>query len=346
MPLQVSALSRLHHLITYLETHSHESVIDSDTHITDRRQLSEFQLHKLGRSENYYHGRTITAEELLAEMKMSGVDMSLCWQNPAATAYGTDRENNFKALLAANRYVSESADAYPSQIIPAGWTDPKALGLESALRLVEICVLEFGFPLVKMNPAQNEYPIDSPEVLTVLDRIVELGAVPAFHFGADTIYTPAEGLRKLAQRHPDHPVVAVHMGGGGAGYLQAEKLYSEARDVGLSCPNIHFPLSAKRECHMESDLIAYQSAGPPFSNNLSCGSDAPYGRQAWNFGGFRLMFEGLLNGKAHTDRRLQQHPALFSEESVAGYLGGNIAAVVVKACRTILKIHDLETTTP
>jgi predicted TIM-barrel fold metal-dependent hydrolase len=131
-------------------------------------------------------------------------------------AYGSDLQVNFEVRAAANQYVAKSADSYPNRIIPAGWTDPKALGLEGALKLAETCVQELGFPLVKMNPAQNAFPIDSPEVMTVLDRIVELGAVPAFHFGADTIYTPATGLQKVAQRHPDHPLVAVHMGGGGA----------------------------------------------------------------------------------------------------------------------------------
>jgi predicted TIM-barrel fold metal-dependent hydrolase len=135
-----------------------------------------------------------------------------------------------------------------------------------------------GFPVVKLNPAQNAYPIDSPLVVRTVDRIVELGAIPAFHFGADTEFTPAEGLRSVALRHPDWPVIGVHMGGGEPAFVAAEPLYLVARALGLAVPNIFFILSAKREAHLESDLITYRAAGLPFAHNIAVGSDAPYGR--------------------------------------------------------------------
>ena len=112
-------------------------------------------------------------------------------------------------------------------------------------------------------------------VLTLVDRIVALGAVPAFHFGADTPFTPAAGLGAVAMRHPDHPVIGVHMGGGGAGYMKADALYTAARELGLQCSNVFFILSAKRDTHIESDLIAYRAAGAPWRHNLAVASDAP-----------------------------------------------------------------------
>src|SRR3546814_2191031 len=36
-----------------------------------------------------------------------------------------------------------------SRTIPAGWTDPKALGVDRALEMVRLCVEEWGFPIVK-----------------------------------------------------------------------------------------------------------------------------------------------------------------------------------------------------
>ncbi|NWG13392.1 MAG: amidohydrolase family protein [Acidobacteria bacterium] len=272
-------------------------------------------------------------------MRMAEVDMALIWQNPAATPYTGDADPDYESLLAANRYIRDAAERYPDRFLPAGWVDPKACGIDGALEMAEVLVLEYGFPIVKMNPAQNRYPIDSEPVLAVVDRIVELGAIPAFHYGADTPFTPAGGLERIALRHPDHPLVAAHMGGGGAGYSDAEPLYQESRALGLRCPNIRFLLSTRRDAHTESDLIAYQSAGEPFCRNLCCGSDAPYGRMTWNFGGYRQMFRSLMEGSSHPDPRLRADPRLFTPESVQGYLGGNIARLAAEGCRNILKVN-------
>jgi predicted TIM-barrel fold metal-dependent hydrolase len=111
--------------------------------------------------------------------------------------------------------------------------DPKACGVEGALRMVETLVTESGCLLVKMNPAQIQFMIDSEPVRRVTERIVELGAIPAFHFGADTPLTPAEGLERIAALNPYHPILAIHMGGGGADYVEADELYRQARELGL-----------------------------------------------------------------------------------------------------------------
>jgi predicted TIM-barrel fold metal-dependent hydrolase len=273
-------------------------------------------------------------------MAMADVDMALIWQNPAATPYKDDPQHNFEALLAANRYVLDSACRHPDKLIPGGWVDPKACGVDGALRLVEMLVTEFGFLFIKMNPAQNRFPIDSELVVRVTERIVELGAIPVFHFGADTPFTPAAGLERIATLNPYHPILAIHMGGGGAGYVEADELYRQARELGLRRPNIRFALSAKRDTHIESDLIAYQLAGEPFCHNLFCASDAPYGRMAWNFGGFRAMLRSLQDGARHPDARLRQNPNLFTDAAVQGYLGRNFAEFVVAGYRYLLRVQE------
>jgi predicted TIM-barrel fold metal-dependent hydrolase len=334
--MQEAARHLLTGLAAFLERNGSNLIADADTHITDLHSLSASLRARRESTPDYYHGRPVSAEDLLREMEMARVDAALSWQNPSATPYTADPESNEASLLAANRYVHHTAAKYLGRIIPGGWTDPKACGIDGACRIAETCVLGFGFPFVKMNPAQNGYPIDSPEVVAVLDRIVELGAVPAFHFGADTPYTPAEGLENLLRRHPRHPFLAIHMGGGGAGYVESEGLYAKARLLGLKYPNLRYALSAKRDTHIESDLITYQLAGEPYIRNLLCASDAPYGRIAWNFGGFRWMFRSLLDGARHTDPRLQRRPSAFNEEAVAGYLGGNLATLTLDTCRRLL----------
>lgn len=328
--METKVLNRINHQLQYLSGNMNRLVIDADTHATDLDALEGKLLDSYKYNINYYHGRPLSAEELISEMKGAGVDMSLIWQNPAALLYVDDKDKNFISLLKANQYISDSANTYPEQFIPAGWTDPKALGLGNAIRLTEICIREFGFLIVKMNPAQNAYPIDSEDVFKVVRKIVSLGGLPAFHYGADTPFTPAEGIEKIANSFPESKIIAIHMGGGGAGYVEAENLYRESRSLGLRCPNIFFVQSAKRDTHIESDFITYTLAGKPYAHNIACGSDAPYGRIAWNFGGYRAMFDNLINNPEHSDRRVRENRHLFNEEMKIDYMGRNLARLVVE----------------
>ena len=335
MSISEEAKQYLANLVGHLSSKAN-FVIDADTHITDTSKLPEDIDKQYKETLNYYHGRPISAEDLIAEMDMSDVDMALSWQNPAATPYGEDLDENFDSLMEANRYIYQVSRKYPERFIPAGWTDPKAVGLDNALKVVDICVHEFGFPVVKMNPAQNSYPITSDDVITIAKRITDYGAVTAFHYGADTPFTPAAGLEAVAQKLPEGKFLGVHMGGGGAGYVRAEKIYLQTREMGLRSPNVHFIMSAKRDTHIESDLIVYQQAGLPYSANISCASDAPYGRISWNFGGYRSMFQTLQNKTLHPDARISSGEVVFDEESIAGYMGNNFARLIRDTCTKML----------
>lgn len=321
-------------------------VVDADVHLSDPAALPPEMSGRMASDANYFHGRPISAEDALTEMAMAQVDMALVWQNPSATPYCDDQAINADRLRAANLYVADAATHYPDRFIPAGWTDPKALGIKRSTDLVSHLVKDLGFVIVKMNPAQNAYPITSADVLETVAQIVDLGAVPAFHFGADTPYTPPEGLADIARRHPDVPIIAVHMGGGGAGYVEAERHYATIRRIGLAQPNLFFVLSAKRDTHIESDLISYQLAGPPFSLNIACASDAPYGRMTWNFGGYRAMFAALMDGARHTDPRLRARPDAFRPFDCANYLGGNITRLVAQASKDWLSRYAQRVSVP
>ncbi len=335
------AKNKLDALSSFLQSTKNSIVIDGDTHPTDLIRLEGEIRRKYESNQNYYHGRPISHEELLKEMEASGVDMALTWQNPAAIQYTQDKQVNFQKLLQVNQDIAANAEKFPQKFIPAGWTDPKALGIDNALKLVEICVRELGFPIVKMNPAQNGYAIDSEEVVIIINDIVKLGATPALHFGGDTIFTPASGLKRLATLHPNHPLIGVHMGGGGSHYVEGEDLYIQTRELGLQNPNLFFILSAKRDCHIESDLIYYTLAGRPFTDNLACGSDAPYGKVSWNYGGFEKMFQSLSRGDVHPDKRMQHNPTLFTQEVIQGYMGRNLANLVISSCQRVLGVHKV-----
>lgn len=337
MPITSTAAARFARQADFLRRNASRLVIDGDVHPTGRDELPAGIRDHIDTDANYYHGRPLLTEQLLARMDQAGIDMSMCWQNPAVLLYGSDQDENARKLAAANEHISLLGKEYPERVIPAGWTDPKALGVERAIKLARRCVEEFAMPVVKMNPAQNQYPIDSDEVAEVVDAIVALGAVPAFHFGSDTPYTPAEGLARIAQRNPDSPVIGVHMGGGGGHFVEAEPIYQAARRIGLENPNIFFVVSAKRDTHLESALITYAAAGEPFSRNLAAGSDAPYSGMVWNYGAFRALFATLRDGRTHGDARLAARPDLFDDEMISGFMGGNLARLVAEASERILE---------
>lgn len=337
--MKKSTLSEVNQRISYIFKHQDQLVLDGDTHPSNLKHL-DASIQEEWSKPNYYQGKPLSNQQLIEEMDMAGVDMCISWQNPAVCIYKPlIRENyeaNYKKLLRANQDIHQTAQDYPERIIPCGWTDPKAMGVELACQLATVCVEEMGFPVVKMNPGQNAYPMDSTEVLEVVDHIVSLGAIPAFHFGGDTPFTSVEALKKIALRHPDHRIIAVHMGGGGSHFVDGDEHYIQTRELGLEHPNLFFVLSAIRDCHVESNLITYQLAGEPYCSNIACGSDAPYGKIVWNFGGFRAMFECLQNAGQHTDPRLKANPSLFDEKAVQNYMGRNLCRLILGAYEEIL----------
>jgi len=334
--MKIELKEKLHRVSQYLETHMGSLVLDGDTHPTSYDRLAGAVKERYDSTPNYYQGRPITPEDLLKEMDQAGVDLALCWQNPATTLYTNDPDENARLLWEANKDIFEISSKYPKRFFAAGWTDPRALGMEGAKQLVDMLVDELGFSIIKMNPAQNEFPIDSAMVKEVVDHIVTRGAFPAFHYGGDTEFTPANGLQVIANRHPETPVIAVHMGGGGSHYVHGDPIYLETRRLGLELDNLFFILSAKRDTHIASDLITYACEGMKHVRKMACGSDAPYGNVIWNYGGYRALFAALQNPQDHPDKRVSRKKELFSDEMVQRLMGRNLAELILRSIRNLI----------
>jgi predicted TIM-barrel fold metal-dependent hydrolase len=176
-----------------------------------------------------------------------------------------------------------------------------------------------------MNPAQNSYPIDSKEVFHLVEKIISLGAVPAFHFGGDTEFTPPEGLAKIAATFPQSKIIGVHMGGGGSHFVYGDSTYIGAREIGLKHPNLFYTLSAIRDTHIHSNLLAYLKKGGQWLDNLNYGSDAPYGRLSWNFNGFKSLMGEVAEIIA------------FPDEVKAKFSGNNLLRLYIDALQNIMK---------
>lgn len=333
------SIVRIQELLEVLETQKDHLVIDAGAHISDLEQLSGWDRERFHANHNYYHGRPIDAQGLLAEMQLAEVDMALVWPNPSVLHCTDDLQHNLAVLLAGNHYVYESVRQHPARFIPGGWVDPRHCQLDHALQLVEQLVNNFGFVFIKVTPGREATALDSKPVQEIIRRIVSLGAIPCFHVGAEAPFVPAPALERLTALYPNHPLLAIHMGGSGAGVERADEIYHQARELGLWRPTIRYALSAKREPYLESDFISYQLAGEPFSRNLFCASDVPFGRMTWKFGGFRAMLRSFLHGKLHYDARLRANPTLFNADDVQNYLGRNLAEFVISGYHNLLEHH-------
>lgn len=163
-------------------------IFDADTHMSPYENF-----------EGSIHG-----EEWEAKMCAAGVDRALAWLLP----------QEVQDVSESNAYIYENAKKNP-RVLPFGWANIKE-GLEKAKQDARTCLLEYGFQGVKLNGAQNEYYIDSPEALEVIGVIAKLGGMTAFHIGADyPEFTDPRRAQKAARMFPKMPILMVHMGGAG-----------------------------------------------------------------------------------------------------------------------------------
>lgn len=151
-----------------------------------------------------YHNfdKSIHAEQWDEIMEQAKVDKALAWLLPQGV----------EDVSQSNAYLFEQAQKNP-RVLPFGWANVGE-GVEKAKADAKKCLTEYGFKGVKLNGAQNEYYIDSPEALEVLDVIAQNHGIIAFHIGADyPQYTDPVRAAVCAKRYPDTPILMVHMGG-------------------------------------------------------------------------------------------------------------------------------------
>lgn len=233
-------------------------IIDGDVHIspTSEKPLS---LH---------------AEDMVRWLDRAEIEKALTWLQPPYT----------RDIDASNRYVFESARRFPERILPFGWADPH-LGIEHALRSVQLCVDEFGFYGVKLNGAQNDYYIDDLECVgPVVEAIVRTGRLLAFHIGTDAFdKTHPYRLAKIARRYPEARILAVHMGGVGFADL-TNSMIEVAEEHG----NVTLIASAVRSAPI---LNAIKRLG---AERVCFGSDMPFELPHVEIARFNALLDGEI----------------------------------------------------
>jgi predicted TIM-barrel fold metal-dependent hydrolase len=250
-------------------------LIDADVHISPTPQ----------------GGNSITIDELLLRMNRSGVDKAVTWLQPPYVRSEID---------VGNAYVLGAMRQHPDCILGFGWADPN-LGVERAIGDAQRA-LDQGCYGVKLNGAQNGYPIDDPHLaMPVIEAIAQAESVLALHVGADAYdHTHPARVATIARAFPELRILVVHMGGAAFHDLSAAAI-AVAREY----PNLTLVGSAVRAIPI---LTAIRTLG---ADRVCFGSDTP----------FELMHVELAKYRALLDSEI-------SAEEMAGVMGGTIARVL------------------
>lgn len=215
-------------------------IFDADTHMSPYKHLDI----------------ALTAGELDEKLSAAGVTRAVCWLTP----HGVDDVSD------SNRYIHESSKKYP-RFVPFGWANVTE-GLEKSIDEVKKCMEEYGFRGVKINGAQNYYPIDDIPTMKVCEEIAKRGGVIAFHIGSDEpVMTSPFRAAVVANEFPDTHIVMIHMGGASS---TDENKSRSVIDVAKLCPNMVLIGSAIRAKDVK---VAIDELGP---DRVMFGSDTPF----------------------------------------------------------------------
>jgi hypothetical protein len=222
-------------------------------------------------------GVSIDIEELLRRMDRAGVEKALTWLQPPYR----------RELDEANAYVHQAAKRHPDRILGFGWADPN-LGVERAVAAARRCIEEYGFYGVKLNGAQNFFYIDDPALsIPVIEEIARLESRLAFHVGADAFErTHPFRVAKIAERYPDLPILAVHMGGVGHADLTDAMI-----EFAEQCPSITLIGSGVREVAV---LKAVRRLG---ASRVCFGSDTPFSLMHVEVAKYHAVLEGEVTAE-------------------------------------------------
>ncbi|NLS78437.1 MAG: amidohydrolase family protein [Chloroflexi bacterium] len=245
-------------------------IIDADCHISSRQAPGQMGV-----------------DDLLRQMDALGVDRAVCWP---MVAY--DRE-----MASDMRTIYDGAQRHPDRVIPFGGVNPK-LGLQEAQDELKRCIEVYGVKGVKLNGARDGYYIDDPKLsLPLVDMIAEAGIALAFHCGSnDFERTHPYRIAKISRRHPDLPIMIVHMGGSGR-----PSITDAVIDLAREHPTWYLIDS---EADYRQVLAAVQALG---ADRICYGSDTPFCPMRFEFG---------LRGVVYQD---------LSPAERANVMGGNIA---------------------
>ena len=166
------------------------------------------------------------------------------------------------AAACLNAELLEAYRQMPDKIIPLYWVNAN-LG-QPAYDDLEHYLRDYGFAGVKMQPLFDGFTADSPMVDPIME-IARKYSKPVFiHCGHPPFSLPWQ-IGLLAERHPDIPIVMIHMGHGHGVYIEGSINMAKKYD------NLFLEVSGMpMGCQIKN---AYNCVG---SNRVMFGIDSPF----------------------------------------------------------------------
>lgn len=169
-------------------------------------------------------------------------------------------------LCAAGCHLNEeTAEAYrqhPDKILPVVWVNP-AEG-QTAYDMLEHYIRDEGFVGAKLQPLFDAYTADDECVDPVAEICRKYGRPMFIHCGHPPYSLPWQ-IGLLAERHPDVPMVMLHMGHGHGVYIDGTiKMARKYDNLYLECSGM--PMG----CQIKN---AYETVG---SGRVMFGIDSPF----------------------------------------------------------------------
>ena len=230
-------------------------IFDCDTHMSPYRN----------------HDKAIDAAGLDSLLGSAGIDKALVWLMPQGVSDVSE----------SNEYIYENAKKYP-RFLPFGWANVRE-GVDKAILDAKKCVIDYGFKGVKLNGAQNDYPIDCEEAMKVCEAISQSGGIIAFHIGADSPdNTSAFRAANVAKAFPKTYVLMSHMGGAGEPDRAQEVI-----ETAKQCPNMMLIGSS---IDISRVKLAVDELG---ADRVMFGTDAPFRDAVSSLADYRDMFKQL-----------------------------------------------------
>ncbi len=190
------------------------------------------------------------------------VDFDAAMLKDQMAEYNIEKTILCPAAASLNAELLETFRQMPGQVIPLYWVNAN-LG-QPAYDDLERYLRDFGFAGVKMQPLFDGFTADSPMVDPVMEIARKYHKPVFIHCGHPPFSLPWQ-IGLLAERHPDLPIVMIHMGHGHGVYIDGSITMAKKFD------NLYLEVSGMpMGCQIKN---AYENVG---SERIMFGIDSPF----------------------------------------------------------------------
>ncbi|MCS4541475.1 MAG: amidohydrolase family protein [Euryarchaeota archaeon] len=152
-----------------------------------------------------------SAEEIVTVMDRLGIDKAVIFPF-------NELEPGISFSLANDR-TAQSVQKYPDRLIGFARLDPNYK--ERAVEELERSIKKLGLKGLKLHPTSQNFSLDDPYVLKIIEKTAEL-KIPVVFDSGKTLSLP-EYIGKLAEQVPDSTIIMAHMRG--PNYLEVAKKF-------------------------------------------------------------------------------------------------------------------------